>query len=111
VSRHRSSTLTQERQLYTRYTRERVEDATAELGASSSLLTLISQGQIDTIKRALSLVSTYSRGAGLVGRVLEQYMEETSDVNSIWQEDKSYAVEVFDWSLPRRYRLDGAQVN
>lgn len=71
----------------------------------------ISQGQIDTIRRALEQVGTYFRGARLVGRVLDQYAQESSEVNTNWEEDASYAVEVFDWSLPSRYRLDGAQVN
>lgn len=30
---------------------------------------------------------------------------------NIWGQNDSYAVEVYDWSLPGRYRADGAQVN
>ena len=30
---------------------------------------------------------------------------------NIWGQNDTYAVEVYDWSLPGRYRADGAQVN
>jgi len=100
-----------ERRYYSRVARPISEDSAPELDASSSFLTSITQGQIDTFRRALSHVGTYFRGAELVARVLEHYMQETAEAMKMWEEDKSYAVEVFDWSLPSRYRLDGAQVN
>ena len=91
--------------------RDALDDSSSELGMSSSLLASISQGQIATIRRALGQTATYFRGASLVGGVLEQYIQETSEIARIWEEDKTYAVEVFDWSLPSRYRSDGAQIN
>jgi len=38
-------------------------------------------------------------------------MQENFEPGTIWEEHASYAVGVFDWSLPGRYRADGAQVN
>lgn len=78
---------------------------------TASLLTSMAQTQIDLIKRALHEAGSYWRGVILVEDALEQTMAGHAPGDGIWQENHSYAVEVYGWSLPSRYRSDGSRVN
>ncbi|ORX34412.1 major facilitator superfamily domain-containing protein [Kockovaella imperatae] len=77
----------------------------------STMLEAIAHAQIDTIKRAIIKLSEFWRGARLVETAMEECIRGGTERDKIWVENDSYAVEVYDWSLPNRYRSDGAQVN
>lgn len=70
----------------------------------------IANGQIDIIRRVLADNVAYWRAQVYVQKALEQCIR-VDEPDRVWIEDDSYAVDVYDWSLPGRYRTDGSQVN
>ncbi|ORX38734.1 hypothetical protein BD324DRAFT_622136 [Kockovaella imperatae] len=71
----------------------------------------IAHGQIETIKNAFRKASVFWRGSRLIESALDERIRAGGEKDKIWVENESYAFQVYDWSLPDRYRSDGVQVN
>ena len=82
-----------------------------ERNLTTSLLSSMADGQIDIIRNVMTKTGSFWRGAAVVKEAIEHLVQGRREEDQIWGEDETYAIEMYAWSLPGKYRVNGAQVN